>query len=305
MRILSLPASIAGKNIDQGSLFNDEYQSATGPLDMGVLDDGTPFLTQRGLARLCGVQNAHIGTISRDWNDSLQKPRIDKIKDILKDRGISLARPHVEVAHKGRTLFCYGEDISTAVIEYYAFEAGQHIQPEAVTAFRLFSKVGLRKFVHEAIGYVSRETEDHWAPYRDRVSLVYNKTPTGYFSIFRECADVIIALGEGGVKIDHKNIPDISIGMLWGALWVKSNFDENFGQRIRYEHEYPEYFPQSKSNPQHPWCYPDKALPFFRQWLREMYIHGGGLKKYLKKKEGDDAVAISNEIESRVAGYLP
>jgi hypothetical protein len=28
---------------------------------MGVLKDGTPLLNQRGLARLCGIENAHIG----------------------------------------------------------------------------------------------------------------------------------------------------------------------------------------------------------------------------------------------------
>jgi hypothetical protein len=34
-------------------------------IGMGVLSDGTPYLNQRGLAALCGVQNAHIGTISQ------------------------------------------------------------------------------------------------------------------------------------------------------------------------------------------------------------------------------------------------
>ena len=28
-------------------------------IGMGVLSDGTPYLNQRGLAALCGVQNAH------------------------------------------------------------------------------------------------------------------------------------------------------------------------------------------------------------------------------------------------------
>src|SRR5580704_16810080 len=52
-------------------------------VEMGVLSDGTPFLTQRGLARLCGVQNAHIGTISSAWSESAQQPRISKVKDLL------------------------------------------------------------------------------------------------------------------------------------------------------------------------------------------------------------------------------
>jgi hypothetical protein len=48
-------------------------------VEMGVLSDGTPFLTQRGLARLCGIQNAHIGTIGTEWDEEIQKPRISTI----------------------------------------------------------------------------------------------------------------------------------------------------------------------------------------------------------------------------------
>ena len=32
-------------------------------IGMGVLSDGTPYLNQRGLAALCGVQNAHIAQL--------------------------------------------------------------------------------------------------------------------------------------------------------------------------------------------------------------------------------------------------
>lgn len=63
-----------------------EIGSAQGELDlqvekefdgigMGVLSDGTPYLNQRGLAALCGVQNAHIGQISAQWADFDEKPR--------------------------------------------------------------------------------------------------------------------------------------------------------------------------------------------------------------------------------------
>jgi hypothetical protein len=42
--------------------------------------------------------------------------------------------------------------------------------------------------------------------------------------------------------------------------------------RMKYEHSYPEYFPQSASNPQLPNCYPDEALGEFRKWMRETYL---------------------------------
>jgi hypothetical protein len=64
---------------------------------MGVLSDGTPFLTQRGLARLCGVENAHIGTISSQWGDESQLPRITRIRDLLASRGEFPEFPHIQV----------------------------------------------------------------------------------------------------------------------------------------------------------------------------------------------------------------
>jgi hypothetical protein len=36
---------------------------------MGVLNDGTPFLTLRGLARMCGVDNAAIVRMTAAWQD--------------------------------------------------------------------------------------------------------------------------------------------------------------------------------------------------------------------------------------------
>ncbi|WP_159109556.1 hypothetical protein [Bradyrhizobium sp. USDA 3458] len=66
--IKHLPTKTGPKEINpaQGSfdIYVDKQTEIQG-IEMGVLSDGTPFLTQRGLARLCGVQNAHIGSIGR------------------------------------------------------------------------------------------------------------------------------------------------------------------------------------------------------------------------------------------------
>src|SRR4051812_28045359 len=56
-------------NQKQGSLALEiDKQTEIQGIGMGVLKDGTPFLNQRGLARLCGIENAHIGTNSSQWN---------------------------------------------------------------------------------------------------------------------------------------------------------------------------------------------------------------------------------------------
>ena len=63
---------------------------------MGVLSDGTPYLNQRGLAALCGVQNTHIGQISSQWADMDEKPRVAAIKTILAKAGVTASSAHIE-----------------------------------------------------------------------------------------------------------------------------------------------------------------------------------------------------------------
>lgn len=95
-------------------------------IGMGRLSNGETFLTQRGLAALCGVQNAHIGSISRDWD--LAKPRITAIRARLKS-----ARPaaHRVLSYDGHRLFAYDAEVAQAVLGYYALDAGRHSQEEA------------------------------------------------------------------------------------------------------------------------------------------------------------------------------
>jgi hypothetical protein len=95
-------------NQKQGSLALEiDKQTEIQGIGMGVLKDGTPFLNQRGLARLCGIENAHIGTISSQWNDVEQKPRIRAIKDLLSSRGITVESPHLVLTVEGKPMYAY------------------------------------------------------------------------------------------------------------------------------------------------------------------------------------------------------
>lgn len=103
-------------------------------IGMGLLSTGEAFLTQRGLATLCGVQNAHIGTISRDWTTN--KPRIAAIQARL---GFRRAAAHRVLAYQGHRLYAYDTAIAHAVLDYYALDAGNHLQPEAIRNHRRFA----------------------------------------------------------------------------------------------------------------------------------------------------------------------
>lgn len=111
-----------------------------------------------------------------------------------------------------------------------------------------------------------------WQQFEDRVSLVYDNVPEGYFCVFREIADLFAALISGGANPGTRMLLDISVGMHWSNEWKSRKFEAKFGPRRYFDHYYPKYFSQSLANPQPASCYPEDALPSFRRWLRDVYV---------------------------------
>ena len=253
-----------------------------GEIGMGVLSDGTPYLNQRGLAVLCGVENAHIGTISSQWDEADQKPRIRKIKAILEQAGIQSGVAHIEITHGGRTHFCYPADVSLAVLEYYAFDAGSNVQEQARQNFRLLAGSKLRDMIYSQVGYdpTGSKRFDKW---HERIALNFQSAPKGYFHVFNEAHTIIYELILAGAEIGEHFVVDISIGQHWSKYWVDSRLSQTH-DRGKYPHCYPDSHPQAKSNPQESWCYPLAALGDFRQWLQDVYLEGGKFSAYLKGK---------------------
>lgn len=168
-------------NKQSGFDFGIEKETEISGIGMGVLSDGTPYLNQRGLAALCGVQNAHIGTISSQWNDPDEKPRIKSIKGILAKVGYSASLPHVEITHLGKAHFCYPSEVCLAVLEYYAFDAGANCQPEARANFRLLAGSKLRDMIYSQVGYDPTGQNKHrFEKWHERISLNYQSAPKGF-----------------------------------------------------------------------------------------------------------------------------
>lgn len=118
INILAVNSTAKEINATQGALgLGIDCNADVGDIGMGVLSDGTPYLNQRRLAALCGVQNAHIGTISSQWNEPDEKPRIKSIKAILAQAGLKAAAAHVEIPHVGRIHFCYPAEVCLAVLD--------------------------------------------------------------------------------------------------------------------------------------------------------------------------------------------
>lgn len=259
---------------DQGMLdLGIEVQRDIDGVEMGVLENGIPFLTQRGLAKVTGATRKEIFDITQQWEELYDDPivnrgRISFLRDTLFKNGYNDRKLYILTEKDGSPHYAYPDIVCMAIIEYYAFEA-QKVNETAKDNFRKLASYGLQKFIFDALHYVP---PDKWKHFHDRVSILTDAAPDGYFIVFSEVSGLISDLIIAGLPVNDKTIPDISVGSTWGRYWTATDGDSQFGERIKYVHYYPSYYPQAKSNPQEPWAYPDVALPAFRHWFRHEYL---------------------------------
>lgn len=257
---------------------------------MGVLSDGTPYLTGRGLARMCGVAQSAVQELTSGWSTRPVRPREAKIKELLSQQGVETSLPYIPITKDGIVQYAYPDAVCMAVLEYYAFEAGQNVRDQALKNYRLLGRASLREFIYIQVGYDPRGgIPVVWKQFHDRVSLVYDTVPHGYFIVFKEIADVIVTLIRSGAEVGPHFVPDISVGQRWAEHWRSEECAGRFGGRGRFLHNYPLSFPQSASNPQDVYCYPDAALPEFRRWMREEYLPSH-FSTYLQNKQRQNAL---------------
>jgi len=272
----------------QGDLFHIEKQVEYNGIEMGVLENGLPYLTERGLAKMCGIDRKSLNAIAINWQQEKFKPRGKKINELLEQSNYYENNLFLKSENNGTEVNAYTEPVCLALLEYYAFLADEK-REQAINAFRSLARTTFRSFIYQATGYSpNQQMLDSWKHFHDRIDMTIDAVPLGYFSIFREIASMIVPMIRSGVIVNDKVIPDISVGKVWSKFWQDANLSEKCGDRIRYNHEYPLYYPQAKSNPQPAFAYPDKALPVFRAWLREHYIINK-FPNYLmnKAKKGD------------------
>ena len=250
---------------------------------MGVLGDGTPFLTLRGLARMCGIDHTTLVKLTNDWGQAPPRGREQKIRDLIKAQGFDDTVFFHAVRKNGTIHHAIPAHVCMAALEYYAFEAPA-TNAHAVHSYRTLAKKGFTDFVYAQVGYnPDGKVSLAWQQFHDRVSLVANAVPTGYFSIYQEIAGMIVPMINAGIDVGPHIVPDISVGQRWAKHWKGESLEVVYGERKQYLHEYPVYFPQALSNPQTPYCYPDEALGEFRKWFRKTYL-GDHLQDYLQSQ---------------------
>lgn len=250
---------------------------------MGVLGDGTPFLTLRGLARMCGIDHSTLVKFTNDWGETQTKSREKKIRDLIKAQGFDDTVFFHAVKKNGTIHHAIPAHVCMATLEYYAFE-GATPNAHAQNSFRTLAKKGFSDFVYAQVGYnPDGKVSLAWQQFHDRVSLVANAVPAGYFSIYQEIAGMIVPMINSGINVGPHIVPDISVGIRWSKYWTDESLEILHGSRKKYAHNFPVYFPQALSNPQSPYCYPDDALGDFRKWFRKTYIEAH-LPEYLNSQ---------------------
>jgi hypothetical protein len=297
---------VPAKN-SQADLFQVEKQIVIDGVEMGVLENGIPYLTESGLARMCGIDRKVLNRLAINWSDEQSKPRGKQISQLLDQLGYAEETLFLKSEHKGSEINAYTEPVCLAMLEYYAFLADEK-REEATHAFRTLARTTFRTFIYKAVGYSPEQKAlDSWRHFHDRIDMTMDAVPMGHFSVFKEIAAMIVPMIRAGIMISDRVVPDISVGKAWSAYWTAKQFSDAFGERVKYDHEYPLYYPQAKSNPQPSFAYPNAALGEFRSWLQLNYI-ATKFPNYLlgQTKKGTIGLTVANKaIESFKGVALP
>lgn len=249
-------------------------------IEMGVMNDGTPYLGARGLASLCGVAPSVIITLAKEWDDLKDKPRGIAIAKLIQDQGGDATTLYTPLTIGGVLYHAINDTNCMAILEYYAFDS-QSPSQQAQQNYRNLAKLTLRTFIYQRTGYNPEELiPDYWKTFHERLTL--NEVPSGFFSVFNEISSLVVNGIRRGMPFDSKTMPDISVGIAWGKHWTDNNLHANYGPRVKHQHHFPDDFPQKDPMA---WVYPANALGEFRRWMDDIYVAGKFEKYLLNKKD--------------------
>ncbi|WP_244967893.1 hypothetical protein [Xenorhabdus budapestensis] len=188
-------------------------------IQMGVLNNGTPYLTVRELSRLCGVDSGVLVRLTTNWLEERNKPRGKKIDSIFQSKGLSFTKLYTTITNQRIETHAYPDNVCMAILEYYAFEAhktGSFDNTKALNNYRALAEHILRRFIYLSVG-INPENPQRgaWQCFHERLQL-NSQMPFGYFSVFSEMADLTLRMINTGFNFGPASIPDISVGVTWG-----------------------------------------------------------------------------------------
>ena len=195
--MVSSPGSISNKNKGltvnhsdlgppplQVELFHVEKQIEIDGVEMGVLENGIPYLTESGLARMCGIDRKVLNRLAINWPDEKMKDRGSAINKMLEQANYFEPGLYLKSEMNGSEVNAYTEPVCMALLEYYAFVTKEP-RTEAINAFRRLARETFRTLIYTAVGYSPEQRMlDSWRHFHDRMDMTVSSVQFGYFSVF-------------------------------------------------------------------------------------------------------------------------
>ena len=88
-----------------------EIQKDINGIEMGVLENGIPYLTESGLARMCGIDRKVLNRLAINWPDEQTKPRGKQISQLLAQLEYAESTLYLKSEHKGVEVNAYTEPV--------------------------------------------------------------------------------------------------------------------------------------------------------------------------------------------------
>jgi hypothetical protein len=247
-------------------------------VEVGILGDGTPFMSGRELARACGISNSTLVGWGEHTPQLGDENRAGKMAHLLAtyryegDRFFLRIPDGTKFGHKAN-VSAYPYKVCLAFLDYYAFEANKEA---ARNSLRVLSEQQLPQFIYQAIhGAPSNTDAPIMDPFRDRP--LRDGIPVGYFTVAQLASreELRSRLREFFPELI---IPETQLAKAWNHYWDVKKLGAQYGDRFPLPDQKNEPWSQMVT-----YVYPKAALEDFRQWLSLRYLPDR-FPSYLQRK---------------------
>lgn len=98
-------------SLEQGYLFQVEKQVEYDGVEMGVLENGLPYLSENGLARMCGIDRKALNRLAENWQEEKDKPRGKQINSLLLQSGYTESKLYLDSKFMNSDVHAYTEQV--------------------------------------------------------------------------------------------------------------------------------------------------------------------------------------------------
>jgi hypothetical protein len=265
---------------------------------VGILQDGTPFLSGRGLARACGISNSTLVGWGEMTPQLGASHRAGKMASLLATYGYGGDRFFFKIPDgtkfEGKAnVSAYPYKVCMAFLDYYAFEANKE---EARNSLRILSEKQLPQFILAAVNGTTTATVQPMKPNPRPAARVRESSPfetrplregipIGYFTISQLCSEAQMRSLQAALQLDAFILTPDHIDKAWNHYWDIHKLWEQHGERfpLHDKETSPAWRTQS-------YIYPLSALDEFKQWLNWEFIPDR-FPSYLQRKMKQRAFA--------------